>query len=352
MIVGATVFLGLAVWGATPATDVQRLPPVVMMIRSAQTKEERIRERRLFDQLSPALDQFMLISQDAEGRDFNSLPLAEQIAAVLPEAKHQQASAVIWMSFPLAHQLMLHVVALGPGRALVRTVETDRSPVSESTLALMARELLGAAYLFEPPETLPAEVGEVVREVKTEIARIQAPAQPSVVAPQLNWALWLEAKSAYPLAGGTDAIPVWQAGFSAERKLPWALHLALGADTQYDRISRPETAGAAFFVGSAALTLFKGFSAAELEWGPYGQAALSFGRFSVPGSVAHSQWPRFELGLQGRVGLFSQRACVRVSAGLTYEPLQAQIETFANQVLYQFPPLQLSVGIGVAWRGG
>src|SRR5207302_1488601 len=93
----------------------------------------------------------------------------EQIAEVLPDATRNGAMAVVWLSFPLHHQVMLHLVALGSGRALVRTIETNRSPISEATLALMARELLGTAYLFEPPADVPLQIHEVVQSVKKTI---------------------------------------------------------------------------------------------------------------------------------------------------------------------------------------
>src|SRR5207244_11676030 len=107
------------------------------------------------------------------------------------------------------HQIMLHLVAIGSGGALVRTIETTRSPISETTLALMARELLGTAYLFESPKDVPLEVTAVVRGGKAQIppdpqSVVVAPPTPPPVEPGAPWSLWLGLSAAYPLSGGED----------------------------------------------------------------------------------------------------------------------------------------------------
>src|SRR6266404_5744908 len=146
-VIGLILCASSAAAAAPPASG----PPVVLMIRSAATADGQRREEKLMDQLILTLDSFMLMSQPSERPDFTRLSLDEQIAAVLPEARRNDTMAVVWMSFPLANQVMVHLVALGSGRALVRTIESDRSRASERTLALITRELLGTAYLFEPP---------------------------------------------------------------------------------------------------------------------------------------------------------------------------------------------------------
>ena len=129
------------------------MPPTVVMVRVGTPLEVDRREKKFYDELTVALDGFMLMAVPAPRPDFSTLALGMQIAEVLPEARANDALAVVWMSFPLPKQVLVHLVALGSGRAFVRTIETDRSSSAALTLALVARELLGTAYLFAAPQS-------------------------------------------------------------------------------------------------------------------------------------------------------------------------------------------------------
>ena len=192
MTAASAIFAVLSlVAGAAPRAQVSTAPPpVLLMVRAASTGDNEKREVKLYEELSLVLDSFLVMSVPAADVKFASLPLPEQIEAVLPEARDNQAVAVVWMSFPLPKQVMVHLVVLGSGRALVRTIETDRT--SASSIALIARELLGTAYLFEPAANLPAEVKQVVTTVKEEIAAAETATSATV--PELPearpWELW------------------------------------------------------------------------------------------------------------------------------------------------------------------
>jgi hypothetical protein len=322
-----------------------------MMIRAATTVEGQRREQRLFDELGLALDGFMLLNQKSDQPDFARHSLSDQIAAVLPEAKRNNAMAVVWMSFPLANQVMLHLVALGSGRAFVRSIETDRSPVSEAALALMARELLGTAYLFEPPASVPAEVKEVVRTVKQEIPAEPVPTLAAVPAPPTGapWGIWLRTQMGYPIAGGADAIPVLHLGVAAERKMPFDIEASLGLDARYGVVARPQAAGAQFLFGGATLSLFRGFPAG-VSVGPCAKATFGYASFRAAGGTVGFWVPSFLLGVQARRP-DTTGANLAVTVAVSYLPMAAELVAADNQLLYRTPVFELTFGLEVGWTG-
>ena len=326
--------------------------PALVLIRSAASPEHQRREARLFDELGLALDGFLLLSQPSGRDDFDRLPLEEQIADVLPEANKNGAMAVVWLSFPLNHQIMLHLVAIGSGRALVRTVETNRSPISEATLALMARELLGTAYLFESPKDVPLEVTQgVVRTVKEQIP---PDPQPLVVAPPpppplehgTPWGLWLGLSAAYPLAGGADDIPIARGRLAFEKRLPLSLDASVGVEGSYGAVARPNTAGARFLEAGAGAALYRGFSAGKVSLGPRLAGALGYATFQGPSSLSFLL-PELEAGAQVR----SEGAGLKVAAEVmvVYAPVRAELRS-ADQVLFRTASVALVLGVGFGWQ--
>jgi hypothetical protein len=325
---------------------------VVLMIRSAATPDGQRREAELLDQLILTLDSFMLMSEPSELADFNRLPLDEQIAAVLPEAKRNEAMAVVWMSFPIANQVMVHLVALGSGRALVRTIETDRAHSSPRTLAVIARELLGTAYLFEPPSSVPAEVSEVVRTVKQEMPAepSHAPVPPSPPEAPPNWSLWSQVETMVPLAGGVDSVPVLDLALIAERRAPLGLQVGLGAAVRYADISRPLSSGASLFTVGAQLELYRAFSVGPLSLGPEFGATLSAAGFLSPDAPAvFSFFPTIRAGLETRTSaLHSVGGAFHLCAA--YVPLHATLSR-GTSTQYQTPSLELVLGFSFGWQG-
>jgi hypothetical protein len=322
---------------------------VVILIRSATTAEGRDHERRLFDELNVTLDGFMLLSQNAERPDFPKLSLSEQIASVVPDAVHNGAMIVLWMSSPLPHQVMLHLVAIGSGRAFVRTIETQSSSGSEATLALIARELLGTAYLFAPAADVPAEVSEVVRAVKRQIPPEPAPVESRPPTPP-GWNLWVRTQAGYPLLGGEDAVPALHLGVSLERRLWRGVLGSLELGGRYSAVSRAEASGARLFSAGLTGALFLPVSARSVSWGPYAAASLGYSRFLVEGQSGGAVIPRFEAGAQVRSGHTSGPG-VGLALTAAFSPVRAELRSADARVLFRTPSLELLFGFAGGWAG-
>lgn len=313
-------------------------PPVVLMIRSATTPEGKAQERKLFDELGFALDGFMLLDQEAEAKNFAKLPLPEQIVAVLPEAGRNDAMVVVWLSFPLANQVMLHLISLGSGRALIRTIETDRSPVTASTLALITRELLGTAYLFDAPTSLPAEVSEIVRSVKKQIPVEVEVAPPP--APSRAWSVWAGLQSGFPLVGAQAPVPVITLGVGASLALPSQLELSFGVRGSYGNVSR---VGAQFFTGGVGVSLFRGFALNRaLLLGPFVGAAFTYGSYRSATDSVGVATPDFDVGARLRTTPSAGPGLV-VTVAARVTPIRAALVT-GDQLLYQTPLVEFVLG--------
>jgi hypothetical protein len=165
--------LSLMVWlSAAPRGNVTvSTSPPVMLLQTAANPETSRREQRLFEQLGLVLDDFSVLMTPPPVNDFVKKTLPDQIAAVIPDASNEGAVAVIWLNIPAPEQIMLNLVAIGTGRTLVRTVEVAKSPNAERTLAMMLRELLGTAYLFERSQAVPPAIQKVVDQVTHDVAQ-------------------------------------------------------------------------------------------------------------------------------------------------------------------------------------
>jgi hypothetical protein len=137
------------------------------------------RESRLFDELGLVFDGFAIIGLPPGDPEFLNQPLAAQVQWVDRLAHQEGAVAVIWLASPKSWELMLHVVAVETGRTMVRSIAAPEKPGAEVSLALAARELLGAAYLFDPlrPST-PAAVRDLAMSVRRQVAPAAAPVAP------------------------------------------------------------------------------------------------------------------------------------------------------------------------------
>ncbi len=179
------------------AVTVTTSPPVIVLKTAANSETAR-REQRLFEQLGLVLDDFSVMMTSPPVTDFVKHTLPDQIAEVIPDAQKEGAVAVIWLNIPAPEQIMLNLVAIGTGRTLVRTVEVAKGPNAERTLAMMLRELLGTAYLFETTHGLPPAVRKVVDQVSAQVSpppvAHATPAPPPEVTPALTSALGVGAQ--------------------------------------------------------------------------------------------------------------------------------------------------------------
>lgn len=336
--------------GATAAPTVRAtMPPTVVMIRVGSPADVERREKKFYEELTVALDGFMVMGVPAPRADFSSLSLATQIAEVLPEARANDALAVVWMSFPLPKQVLVHVVALGSGRAFVRTIETDRSSSAEVNLALVARELLGTAYLFDAPQSLPVEVKKVVSTVREQIA----PSEPVVVAPPPPpepihpFELWARGSMDYPLAGGIGAAPVARGGLGVSLRLPFHFIAGLAVEAGGSRVMRGPVDASAVLLGGH-LSLYRGFDVAKVSLGPQLLAGLEAAWFSVSDQVLTSALPSVQLGLHARTE--NRGAAVGVSVLAGYQPLGAELRDDTT-TLFRTANLKLTFVLSVGWEG-
>lgn len=143
--------------------------PMVLVVRTEASPDAARREQKLYEQLSIALDDFAVMLTAPPEPGFADLKLPEQVAIALSEAESTSAVAVAWLVLPAPKQVMVHLVARGTGRTLIKTVEATTGPQAESTLAVVVRELLGTAFLFEPSPELPTSLQSVVREVRAQV---------------------------------------------------------------------------------------------------------------------------------------------------------------------------------------
>jgi hypothetical protein len=126
--------------------------PVVLVIELAKRGRGEARTQRFIEELGLTLDGFEVRGVAPTVSEFGGLPLFRQLRDVRPMIEEYRAVAAVWSSAAAPGVLLVHLVALRTGQTLVRTIEAARQPGSESDLALAVRELLGAAWLFVPPE--------------------------------------------------------------------------------------------------------------------------------------------------------------------------------------------------------
>lgn len=346
--------LALAVLGAAPLVAAQP-PPVLIMVHIEGPPAFLATQEGLREELSLLLDGFMVMSTPVEKDDFARLSLAEQLAAVLPVTKANEAVAAVWLAQPLKGQLMLHLVAMGTGRTLVRTIEFDRKSQSPSALALMLRELLGTAFLFEPTVAQPEEVKVVVEKVRDTVAPlppiVAPPPQPS--APGLRWEVGGGGLVEAGLAGGSG--PSSRYGGAAEvagRLGPLRLGVEVGLVSQFAQPSPTVFLTATSLQPVATASV--GFRLGGLEVGPH----LGVGA-ELSWVASSSTLPRelFGAGLLGSGGLWAQGGAgplrVRLRWALLVRSFRGQVLEFeyAPTPSWALPTLALRVSLSIFWEG-
>jgi hypothetical protein len=348
---------------AAPKVSVGPPPPLIMMIRTDGPSAFMKTQSRLHEELTLLLDSFIVLNTPISVPDFPRKPLADQLAAVLPVAKANDAAAVVWLSEPLPGQLMLHLVAQGTGRTLVRTLEFDKKSRNESALALMMRELLGTAFLYDAPATVPAELRAIIKQTRATMP-VAAEVTPTMVET--------------PLAPPVPMPP------------PPPKRLRLMAMGLIDSGVVDHLGGSTRYGGSlTALWKFDRLGVG-LDWSVCGHRAVPSPNIGVSSvsmpilALATSRfalgdftvWPRLGLGpevtwttssqsIEGQLTTLSGSGLLGLDVGagtgafsivfrldLLGRPGRSQlIELPGQQVLWRQPAVSIHAGIGLAWEG-
>lgn len=328
--------------------------PSVVVLHTRASPEIGQREKKLYDALTLALDAFAVMLTPPDRDDFAGLTLPEQVSLALPQTETTGvgAVAVVWLVRPAPRQVMVHLVARNTGRTLVKTVETTSGPDAEATLALVVKELLGAAFLFEPPASLPPGLGPVVQSVRTQVA----PPQPAAPAPP---PVEVEKRVAVAPMHRVVAVGAGRFGGQVGGPLRAGLHAAFGAFV-WERLVLSATvelgvgpleAGISALEGTAGMDAFFPLGVTR-AFGPYASVAAGarWQRGVTP--TGSSQALTFAGSVHGGV-----RSLVRLSEslhlcldlGLGIRPLPTRLVQ-GDTVFWREGWAEVRTGIGIAWE--
>lgn len=332
-------------------------PPVLIMVRTSGSPVFEKNQAGLHDELTLLLDGFMILNVPIEVEDFPRKSLAEQWAAVLPLSRANEAVAVVWMAEPMPGQLMLHLVAISTGRTLVRTLDFDRKSRSASTLALMLRELLGTAFLFERTQTIPAEVREVVREVRAQLPTPTPKATPpppaeEPQAPPSPPRLRVAAMGALQAAvfDPTPALARFGGALGVSVRLgPLNVGVEAGLTTVSTRISPTASLISSSLTTDATLATY--FGSGSFLLGPRLAVGAEPSWTRVSGTPSFfSVGPRASVGLE----ILGGKGPFRVVARLELEGRLREVEvteTTSGFVVWRLPLASFKASLGVVWEG-
>ncbi len=343
-------------------------PPVLVMVRTSGNSSFEKSQQRLHEELTLLLDSFMVILTPVEAKDFARKPLADQIAIVLPLSRKDDAVAVVWLAEPLPGQMMLHLVAMGTGRTMVRTLEFDRRSQSENVLALMLRELLGTAFLYEPVPQIPTAVRTLVAAVRKTMPDIDelVPPPPQPVRPPAPTPAPLRCDWCLRIAGG----PLLEAGLGE----------AIGPTARYGISTNTTIRLDAFDVGLAFDVLGFGSIVSAYRLGSTSVPLLATGAWRALRTTTVKAGPVIGLGTElsftsaiplttsaGALSLFTAgpvafvgfEAQMRLGLVSLFGRLDVffrtrrpqLIEITADDVAWELSAATLRLSIGVAWEG-
>lgn len=341
-------------------------PPVLVMVRTPGNASFEKSQQRLHEELTLLLDSFMVILTSTDAKDFARRPLADQISTVLPLSKANDAVAVVWLAEPLPGQMMLHLLAMGTGRTLVRTLEFDRKSQSENVLALMLRELLGTAFLYEPAPAVPNAVRSVVTQVRRTMPFIDEPMPvqtATVISPQATTS-WGRCEWCLRVAGGamieaglTEPVgPTARYGVSTNvtvRLDPFDFGLAVDVVGFGSKVS-------AFHLTSTSMPLlataaWRALRTPNIQAGPVLGAGgeLSWTTITSPATTSSAL---FTAGPAGFVGCEAQLALGLVSVWGRLDVLlrsrRPQLtETTEHDPVWKLSSATLRLSLGLAWEG-
>jgi len=149
LIVPLLVFLSFLLpvrSGAATSGDLEaKERPALLLVRVGTDAESIAREEGFKRELQLSLDRFQ-IKVLSSGDGFASSQLPSQLELVREYAGRVSAEMAVWIADTSMNTVTLHLVALGQGRATVRTVEAERGPDTAADLALVVRELVEEVY--------------------------------------------------------------------------------------------------------------------------------------------------------------------------------------------------------------
>ncbi|MBL9037530.1 MAG: hypothetical protein JNG84_03340 [Archangium sp.] len=332
-------------------------PPVLVMVRTNGSAAFEKTQQRLHEELTLLLDSFMVILTSVDAKAFAKRPLAEQLSIALPLSKANDAVAVVWLAEPLPGQVMLHLVAMGTGRTLVRTLEFDRRSQSEEVLAVMLRELLGTAFLYEPAPQLPPTVRALVSTVRTmmppleTLASSEPAARPLPTAPTCGWCLQVTAGAVLEAGLGEALGPSSRGGASATASVLASLFrvgVALDVVSMSAKVSSTERLSAT----STALLLTGAWRwrRPTVALGPVVALGLEPTWSSLQGATRFTIGPVALLGAEVLVPVGPVSVWVRAALhGRTRLP--QLIENTSGNLVWQLASVSAQVTVGLGWEG-
>lgn len=139
----------------------------VLVLHLSESPETQAREQRFSEELALALEGVAVVSEAAPPT-FAAMPLSEQLAWVRAHATEPTCAATLWLSF-MGDSVLLHLVALQTERALVRIVRAKQRPSFEAELSLLAKELMGEAYLFAAKTPVSKPISKAVAAARLKV---------------------------------------------------------------------------------------------------------------------------------------------------------------------------------------
>lgn len=350
----ALCLIGLA---ATPKVEVAAAP-IFLVLRTSKEPVASQREVRLHDEVSLLMDNFAVLSLPVEAPDFLSRSLAQQLQEVLALADRNCAVGALWLAEPLPGQLMVHVVGIGTGRSLIRTLEFDRRSGSEKALALIVRELLGTAFLKAAPDTIDPQLAAVVRGVRRELPKDpvleQQLAPPPPALPPSSYSLAGALVTGLAVAGAEgrwlslggrlrgEHVVVGALSLGGELEVHSARDLEQAARVTSLEVPLGVTASLALPVGAVVLT-------------PRVSVLVGWNRLwaqNLQGAALGDVWTlRTRLGLEGRARN-GERLQLVLGVSLDALPLRGGVrDELTGQDLWRAPWLEAHFAAGFLWKG-
>jgi hypothetical protein len=176
----------------------------IIVIRIADDPVSEAREQRFMDELTLVLGDVQMEVRKTEIPGYARLPLTEQLAAIEPLFARHEAAAVTWLVEMSPGRFFLCVVVWSTGRAMVRLLEAGTDVGFETDLALAAAELLGSAYLFEPPLRKDDPMRKIVEDAREKAMAMGdfAPSEPERAEGSRGVLLWATGVFESGVAGG------------------------------------------------------------------------------------------------------------------------------------------------------